>query len=449
MEAPGRARPARPRPAPLPARSHGRDRGSSSPTARRSSATTAGSATRRRGRCAGAAFGRGRAVRRCRRTAPLLRRQRGVLVHGQWAASDCCARRTPSSPCGRCSMGIPLPGRRRAAASAGAFRERVAAFRPRRLSDRLVRLPDADQAHRGGDPRPRRAAGSRASTCWSPASSRRTSNYARAAPPSWASPSACTSPASCRSSELDAAISATDLCLNLRYPTAGETSASLLRILAVGRPVVVSDYADFGDLPADLAVHIPPGEGEMREARRGAGAAARRPLQRSRGWARRRVATWPMCTLPSARRTSWWPPPRSSRSSRPSPIARRSRVRAPRRCKGGCRAGSSSTAARTGRPASVASSRSRSSTTAGSAGCRARRCRAGSSSRCSSSPRGVTSIADGAGSPCRRRSSRGRRGASSSSCAVREAAARLLIKPTLQIAEGHRPLGAWEWDRWV
>ena len=30
-----------------------------------------------------------------------------------------------------------------------------------------------------------------------------------------------------------------------------------------------------------------------------------------------------------------------------------------------------------------------------------------------------------------------------------EAAARLLIKPTLQIAEGHRPLGAWEWDRWV
>ena len=30
-----------------------------------------------------------------------------------------------------------------------------------------------------------------------------------------------------------------------------------------------------------------------------------------------------------------------------------------------------------------------------------------------------------------------------------EAAARLMIKPTLQIVEGHRPLGAWEWDRWV
>jgi hypothetical protein len=63
--------------------------------------------------------------------------------------------------------------------------------------------------------------------------------------------------------ELDAAIAATDLCLNLRYPTAGETSASLLRILAVGRPVLVSQYAEFGDLPADLATPIPLGDGEQ------------------------------------------------------------------------------------------------------------------------------------------------------------------------------------------
>jgi glycosyltransferase involved in cell wall biosynthesis len=62
--------------------------------------------------------------------------------------------------------------------------------------------------------------------------------------------------------DLEAAIAATDLCLNLRYPTAGETSASLLRILAEGRPVVVSDYAEFGDLPDDIAVRIPLGEGE-------------------------------------------------------------------------------------------------------------------------------------------------------------------------------------------
>lgn len=29
------------------------------------------------------------------------------------------------------------------------------------------------------------------------------------------------------------------------------------------------------------------------------------------------------------------------------------------------------------------------------------------------------------------------------------AAARLMIKPTVHVAEGHRPLGGWEWDRWV
>lgn len=62
--------------------------------------------------------------------------------------------------------------------------------------------------------------------------------------------------------QLEAAIAATDLCLNLRYPTAGETSASLLRILAVGRPVLVSRYADYGDLPPSVALEVPLGEGE-------------------------------------------------------------------------------------------------------------------------------------------------------------------------------------------
>jgi glycosyltransferase involved in cell wall biosynthesis len=54
-----------------------------------------------------------------------------------------------------------------------------------------------------------------------------------------------------------AAIAATDLCLNLRYPTAGETSASLLRVLALGRPAIVSDYAQFAELPAEVALRVP------------------------------------------------------------------------------------------------------------------------------------------------------------------------------------------------
>jgi glycosyltransferase involved in cell wall biosynthesis len=58
-------------------------------------------------------------------------------------------------------------------------------------------------------------------------------------------------------SDFEAAIAATDLCLNLRYPSAGETSASLLRVLAAGRPAVVSDYAQFADLPETVAVKVP------------------------------------------------------------------------------------------------------------------------------------------------------------------------------------------------
>lgn len=59
------------------------------------------------------------------------------------------------------------------------------------------------------------------------------------------------------------AIGACDLCVNLRYPTAGETSASLLRVLAVGCGVVVSDYAQFAELPDAFALKVPLGEGEI------------------------------------------------------------------------------------------------------------------------------------------------------------------------------------------
>ncbi len=42
---------------------------------------------------------------------------------------------------------------------------------------------------------------------------------------------------------------AADLCLNLRYPTAGETSATLLRLLAAGRAVMVTDQVQALDFP--------------------------------------------------------------------------------------------------------------------------------------------------------------------------------------------------------
>jgi glycosyltransferase involved in cell wall biosynthesis len=66
-------------------------------------------------------------------------------------------------------------------------------------------------------------------------------------------------------SDFEAAISACDLCLNLRYPTAGETSASLLRVLSLGRAAVVSDYALFAELPNELTVKVPLGDSEVED----------------------------------------------------------------------------------------------------------------------------------------------------------------------------------------
>jgi glycosyltransferase involved in cell wall biosynthesis len=63
--------------------------------------------------------------------------------------------------------------------------------------------------------------------------------------------------------DFEAAIAACDLCVNLRYPTAGETSASLLRVLALGRPAVVSDYASGAELPDSVAAKVPLGAGEV------------------------------------------------------------------------------------------------------------------------------------------------------------------------------------------
>ncbi len=63
--------------------------------------------------------------------------------------------------------------------------------------------------------------------------------------------------------DFEAAIAASDLALNLRYPSAGETSASLLRVLAVGKAALISDYAQFAELPDDVGVKIPLGEGEV------------------------------------------------------------------------------------------------------------------------------------------------------------------------------------------
>ncbi len=63
----------------------------------------------------------------------------------------------------------------------------------------------------------------------------------------------------------EAAINAADLCVNLRWPTGGETSGSFLRMLAAGRPTIVSDAGTFAETPDDACIKVPVG-GEAEEA---------------------------------------------------------------------------------------------------------------------------------------------------------------------------------------
>jgi glycosyltransferase involved in cell wall biosynthesis len=55
-------------------------------------------------------------------------------------------------------------------------------------------------------------------------------------------------------------IAAADVLINLRYPTIGETSATALRGLVAGRPVIVSDRGWYAELPDDVCVKIPPND---------------------------------------------------------------------------------------------------------------------------------------------------------------------------------------------
>ncbi|MCA9970026.1 MAG: glycosyltransferase family 4 protein [Anaerolineales bacterium] len=49
-----------------------------------------------------------------------------------------------------------------------------------------------------------------------------------------------------------------DVVVNLRHPTAGETSATALRALAAGKPLLVYDQGWYAELPAAAAVKLPP-----------------------------------------------------------------------------------------------------------------------------------------------------------------------------------------------
>ncbi|MBS1807297.1 MAG: glycosyltransferase [Acidobacteria bacterium] len=57
-------------------------------------------------------------------------------------------------------------------------------------------------------------------------------------------------------------LKAVDIVVNLRYPTAGETSGTLIRTLGAGKPVIVSDYGHYGELPDEICLKVPVGDEE-------------------------------------------------------------------------------------------------------------------------------------------------------------------------------------------
>jgi glycosyltransferase involved in cell wall biosynthesis len=58
-------------------------------------------------------------------------------------------------------------------------------------------------------------------------------------------------------------MNACDICFNLRYPTHGESSASLHRMLGMGKPVIVSQIGSFEEYPDDIVIKVSYDEKEI------------------------------------------------------------------------------------------------------------------------------------------------------------------------------------------
>ena len=55
------------------------------------------------------------------------------------------------------------------------------------------------------------------------------------------------------------AAGAVDACINLRYPLAGETSAIAIRLMGIGKPVLVTESEECSRFPADGCLRIASG----------------------------------------------------------------------------------------------------------------------------------------------------------------------------------------------
>ncbi|HVW08378.1 MAG TPA: hypothetical protein VHC90_07340 [Bryobacteraceae bacterium] len=58
------------------------------------------------------------------------------------------------------------------------------------------------------------------------------------------------------------AAEAVDCCLNLRYPPAGETSGIAIRLMGIGKPVILTESLETSEIPATAALRVPRGAEE-------------------------------------------------------------------------------------------------------------------------------------------------------------------------------------------
>lgn len=183
----------------------------------------------------------------------LLMRQRGILVHSEWAA-DLLREELGDLPLRCVPMPMPVPPRDQARRAASELRRRLAIppaaplfgsfgfqtpIKRTTVAVRALARPGLEAAYLliGGEVSPAVDLGALVRELGVSGRVKVTGFLPEA--------------------EFHAAIAACDLCVNLRYPTAGETSASLLRILAMGCGAVVSDYAQFAALPDEVVCKVP------------------------------------------------------------------------------------------------------------------------------------------------------------------------------------------------
>ena len=85
-------------------------------------------------------------------------------------------------------------------------------------------------------------------------------------------------------------LKAVDVVVNLRFPTAGETSGTLIRALGAGVPAIVTDFGQFAELPGDVCLKVLAMEREEKDLYLRLRELAQRPTLRER--LSRRSAEW-------------------------------------------------------------------------------------------------------------------------------------------------------------